>query len=64
MQLIKYGQKKHPYLSVSILWLMTFCALGRFDIEGVVPFNYLSVIIFAVLAVWKWDQPTYRDRLP
>ncbi len=51
MQLIKYGQKKHPYLSVSILWLMTFCALGRFDIEGVVPFNYLSVIIFAVLAV-------------
>ncbi|MBQ8134939.1 MAG: glycosyltransferase family 39 protein [Clostridia bacterium] len=47
MELLKSGINKHPYFSVFSLWLILFCAFGRFQIEGVTVFNYLSVVIFA-----------------
>lgn len=48
MEFIKYGIKKHQYLSVFIAWLFAFLALGRFDIEKVLPINYISVIFLGI----------------
>ncbi|MBQ8134938.1 MAG: glycosyltransferase family 39 protein [Clostridia bacterium] len=47
MEILKFGIKKHPYFSVFCLWVLLFCAFGRFEIEGVTVFNYVSVMIFA-----------------
>ena len=47
MELLKYGIKKHPFLTITAFWLFALCTLGRFAIDKVVPFNYYSALVFS-----------------
>lgn len=51
MELIKYGIKKHPYLSLFSAWFLTFMTFGCFEVGAVLPVNYLSPVIFASAVV-------------
>ena len=51
MELIKYGIKKHPYLSLFSAWFLTFMTFGCFEVGAVLPVNYLSPVVFASAVV-------------
>lgn len=48
MELVQICMRKHPYVSIFLAWLYVFCVVGRFQIDDVSFFNYISVIICAV----------------
>ncbi len=48
MELIKFGIRKHPYISVSWLWAALFCIFGYFNTEWVCLFNYIAAVVFTI----------------
>ena len=51
MEFITQNIKRHPYVSVFIMWLAVFMTFGRFSAEGVLPINYISPIVFGCLII-------------
>lgn len=51
MEMIKNSMKNHPYFSVFYLWLFLFCSSGRFSVEWVSLFNYISSAFLILMLI-------------